>query len=39
LIKDLETHSNPEVGHYFERGWAAVFYPMEHTEFKHYISF
>lgn len=39
LIKDLETHSNPEVGHYFERGWGAVFYPMEHTEYKQYISF
>jgi hypothetical protein len=25
LIKELETSSNPEVGHYFERSWAAVF--------------
>lgn len=25
LIKDLEVSSNPEVGHYFERAWAAVF--------------
>jgi Protein of unknown function (DUF3431) len=25
IIQDLEVSSNPEVGHYFERGWAAVF--------------
>ena len=34
LIKDLEVHSNPEVGHYFERSWAAVFHPLKYTEFK-----
>ena len=28
LIKEFETSSNPEVGHYFERAWEAVFYPM-----------
>ena len=27
LIKELEVSSNPEVGHYFERAWAAVFGP------------
>jgi hypothetical protein len=27
LIKELETSSNPEVGHYFERAWFSVFYP------------
>jgi hypothetical protein len=31
LIKDLETHSNPEAGHYFERSWAAVFHPLTYT--------
>jgi len=33
LIKDLETSSNPEVGHYFERSWNAIFYPMTETKF------
>ena len=33
LIKELENSSNPEVGHYFERSWAAVFYPMKHSLF------
>jgi hypothetical protein len=28
LIKELEGHSNPEVGHYFERAWLAIFYPI-----------
>jgi hypothetical protein len=28
LIKQLETSSNPEVGHYFERGWEAVFHTL-----------
>jgi hypothetical protein len=27
LIQELNTHSNPEVGHYFERSWAAIFHP------------
>lgn len=31
LIKDLDTHSNPEAGHYFERSWGAVFHPMNYT--------
>ena len=29
LIGELNTHSNPEAGHYFERAWVAVFYPNE----------
>ena len=33
LIQDLETSSNPEVGHYFERAWNAVFHPMTETKF------
>lgn len=28
LIKELEGHSNPEVGHYLERSWVAVFDPI-----------
>ena len=31
LIKDLSDHSNPEVGHYFERSWCAVFHPLNET--------
>jgi hypothetical protein len=32
LLKELDDHSNPEVGHYFERAWAAVFYPMKQAK-------
>lgn len=28
LIKQLEGSSNPEVGHYFERAWIALFHPI-----------
>lgn len=28
LIKELEGSPNPEVGHYFERAWIAVFHPI-----------
>jgi hypothetical protein len=31
LIKQLCNSSNPEAGHYFERSWSAVFYPMNNT--------
>ena len=31
LITELKFSSNPEVGHYFERSWEAVFYPMNNT--------
>ena len=31
LIKQLSNSSNPEVGHYFERAWRAVFFPMNNT--------
>jgi len=27
LIKYVNTHSNPEAGHYVERSWGALFYP------------
>ena len=33
LIQELDKTPNPEVGHYFERAWEAVFYPMTHTIF------
>ncbi len=33
LIKELSTSSNPEVGHYFERSWNAIFYPLEGAVF------
>ena len=35
LIKQLSNSSNPEGGHYFERSWEAVFYPMNNIEFYH----
>jgi len=28
IIKDVETSSNPEAGHYLERSWEAVFHPI-----------
>lgn len=28
FIKQLEGHPNPEVGHYFERAWVALFHPI-----------
>jgi len=31
LIKDLSNHSNPEVGHYIERSWCAIFHPIKDT--------
>ena len=31
LMNQVAVHSNPEVGHYIERTWGAIFYPMTHT--------
>jgi hypothetical protein len=31
LMDQLEVSSNPEVGHYIERSWAAIFHPFLHT--------
>jgi len=28
FLKELEGHSNPEVGHYIERSWVAIFSPI-----------
>jgi hypothetical protein len=36
LIKDLSDHSNPEVGHYIERSWCAIFNPMKNTHIIKY---
>ena len=32
FINQLNTSSNPEVGHYIERSWAAIFHPMKYTK-------
>lgn len=31
LIQTVNKHSNPEAGHYMERSWAAIFYPLTYT--------
>jgi hypothetical protein len=31
LMTLVADHSNPEDGHYFEKSWGAVFYPLNHT--------
>lgn len=32
LLKQLEGHSNPEVGHYIERSWIAIYYPYNKND-------
>lgn len=32
LLKQLGVHDNPEVGHYIERSWSAIFYPFKFTK-------
>jgi hypothetical protein len=32
LIYGLSLHSNPEVGHYCERAWGAIFHPFNYTK-------
>jgi hypothetical protein len=32
LLQQLEVSSNPEVGHYIERSWGAIFYPLKKTK-------
>ena len=32
LLAGVERHSNPEVGHYIERAWAAIFHPLVFTK-------
>jgi hypothetical protein len=38
LEKQLTVSSNPEVGHYFERAWGAVFYPITNGLVFHSIA-
>jgi hypothetical protein len=33
LLNCVSGHSNPEVGHYIERSWAAIFHPLLATKF------
>jgi hypothetical protein len=33
MLFELDKNSNPEVGHYYERAWAAIFHPMKNTDF------
>jgi hypothetical protein len=35
LIELVNTHSNPEVGHYIERSWGVIFYPLTYTDKIH----
>lgn len=31
ILKMISTHSNPEIGHYIERSWGVIFYPLANT--------
>jgi hypothetical protein len=33
LLNAVSAHSNPEVGHYIERSWGAIFHPLIATKF------
>jgi hypothetical protein len=33
LLDELSYSSNPEVGHYFERSWEAIFYPLHKARY------
>lgn len=32
LVQQLEVNFHPEVGHFIERSWGAIFYPMKNTK-------
>jgi hypothetical protein len=32
LVNQVSTHSNPEISHYIERSWGAIFYPFIYTK-------
>ena len=32
LIQTVNKHSNPEAGHYIERSWGVIFYPLIYTQ-------
>lgn len=36
ILQELEVHSNPEVGHYVERSWGAIFQPYNKEECEFY---
>jgi hypothetical protein len=36
ILSELEKGSNPEVGHYVERSWGAIFHPMSNIHFENY---
>ena len=31
IAQTVNTHSNPEAGHYIERSWGVIFFPLIHT--------
>lgn len=31
ILQTVNTHSNPEAGHYIERSWGVIFYPLTYT--------
>lgn len=31
ILQTVNTHSNPEAGHYIERSWGIIFYPLKYT--------
>jgi hypothetical protein len=33
LLKQINSHHNPEEGHYFERAWDTVFYPYAKVKY------
>ena len=39
LLDQLNQDSNPEVGHYVERSWAAIFHPLNNTEVLAYDAY
>ena len=32
LIETVNKHSNPEAGHYIERSWGTIFFPLKYTQ-------
>lgn len=36
LLDEISNSSNPEVGHYIERSWYSIFYPIHNTKFMYY---
>jgi hypothetical protein len=32
LVNQMSQHHNPEISHYVERSWAAIFYPLKYTK-------